>query len=147
MTEIAIFLTAIPLAVALAMLLNTLLDRRLAAVTHTLRRSTTSKLRGLLVLLALGSLATTPARAANSPGANPQACAEFECSLVADAERVEELWRRAPRGVVLVSQDSIPTSVTTGDGDEALDTSQVVVDGDRTSRPRPAHADSTSTRP
>ncbi len=104
MIRIAIFLTAIPLAAALAMAFNALLDRRLAAVRQTARHRTPLRLRGLLALLALTSI-TAPASAAIPAG---ETCAEIECSLSVEAERVEDLWKANPTRVVLVAQSRIP---------------------------------------
>lgn len=109
MTRIVLLLTAVPLAAVLALVLNTLLDRRLAASTAPARRAPRSarqRSRGAWIALALlGSGAAAPPLA----HASGDGCASIDCSLMVEAARVDRLWEPANEdGVVLVAQSRIP---------------------------------------
>lgn len=109
MTRIALFLTAVPLAAVLAHALNRLLDRRLAALQLAARRAPRSALRrGLSIALALAlSMSAAPLLAETGQ----PACTSIDCSLMADASRVNELWKRASNDrAVVVTRSRIPMS-------------------------------------
>ncbi len=113
MTRIVLLLTAVPLAAVLALVLNTLLDRRLAASTAPARRAPRSarqRSRGAWIALALlGSGAAAPPLAHASGEATGDGCASIDCSLSVEAALVDRLWEPAsPDGVVLVAQSRIP---------------------------------------
>ena len=107
MTRIVLILTAIPLAAVLALLLNTLLDRRLAAAEASLRRVTG---RGFSVALAAAlGLIAAPAFAAEPA----QDCKSIDCSLIVDAASVDRLWKPAAKDgdrVEVVAQSRIPVA-------------------------------------
>jgi hypothetical protein len=94
MTRIVLFLTAVPLAAILALVLNRLLERAALGIFAT----------ALLTL----SLATAAPVAATqeSPDAT---CDSFECSLAVDRAKLDELWTKSqPRKVKLLYQSRIP---------------------------------------
>ena len=111
MTRIALFLTAVPLALALATLLNLLLDRRLAAVARPdliARRRAALRNGRLLPLLAVALLSAAPALATQGEAGVTDDGASIESALRADAESVERLWSVSTGDVVLIAQEPIP---------------------------------------
>lgn len=131
MTRIAIFLTAIPLAAALAMLFNALLDRRVAALAKVVRRPSTPRLRGLLAFVVLTSMLTAPVLASQG---RETGCAEIECSLAVDADRVESLWTDRSTGIVLVSQSRIPVQIESEPEPASQESTEAVADELRAER-------------
>ncbi len=107
MTRIVLILTAIPLAAILALLLDTLLDRRPSAVRASVRRPTRPRSRGRLSIALALALGWT---AAALPAAQTD-CASIGCSLLVDAEKVDRLWSSpAEERAKVVAQSRIPVA-------------------------------------
>lgn len=109
-----LFLTAVPLAALLALLLNTLLDRRTLDRREWPAPSPEAKTNHLRSLAGLAAVATAllltpaPARATADPPKSSE-CTRIDCSLEADAEAVQRLWSSAPDDLdVIVAQSRIP---------------------------------------
>jgi len=115
MTRIVLFLTAVPIAAILALILNSLLER---ATERPQVSKTLAFLVSAVVLLGLG--ATAPATAHSGP--TDEVCATLECSLTVDKQALDELWSSSqPKRVKLLYQSRIPvTEETLRDSDESL---------------------------
>lgn len=135
MTGFLLFLTAVPLAAILALLLNTLLDRRTADGRDWLAPASQSKTYRLRSLAGLAAVATAlllaPALAsAQTERTEASDCTSLDCSLEADTEAVERLWSSAPGGLeVIVSQSRIPVRLDTLD--ETRDAGSSITADDR----------------
>ena len=109
MTRIVLFLTSIPLAAVLALALNTLLERRLAAVRLTRQSRLHGRRTHLWIAVLAVSLWVTPAFAEGPGRAEDRSCITASCALSIDSASVDALWDREPSGgVVLVAQSRIP---------------------------------------
>ncbi len=113
MTRIVLLLTAFPLAAVLGLLLNRLLDQRLAPRESPARTGRTRRLPGALSIAVALLVSGAAARAlADDSRAEPcESCGSIGCSLVVDAASVARLWERpSASGVVLVAQSRIPVA-------------------------------------
>lgn len=136
MTGFLLFLTAVPLAAILALLLNSLLDRRTAEERDWLdpaSQSKTYRLRSLAALAAVASallLVPAPASAQTDRADAASNCTNLDCSLEADREAVERLWSGAPDGLeVVVTQSTIP--IRFDSLDESSDATSSITADDR----------------
>ena len=123
MTRIVLFLTAVPLAAILALVLNKLLER--AAEPREITKS-------LVFLAFVSSLLISPF--ATPAAASTEApCHRIECSLEVDRQALDTLWQSSqPKKVKLLYQSRIPvTEEALRDSDSSL-----LVNGSGHHRPR-----------
>ncbi len=121
MTRIVLLLTAVPLAAVLALILNTLLDRRLAAIaTPRDRAAEPGGQRFRAVWLALALLAASAgAPALAHATSDARHCASIDCSLLVEAALVDRIWKPAPDvRVAIVAQSRIPVWFDAATGSE-----------------------------
>lgn len=125
MTKVVLFLTALPLAAILALILNALLER--ATERREVAKSLAFVVLGATILL-FGS-APADARASTSEGLP---CAKIECSLEVDRQQLDQLWNKhQPGKVKLLYQSRIPvTEQTLRENDSPL-----LVEGEGRRRP------------
>jgi hypothetical protein len=115
MTRIVLFLTAVPLAAILALVLNSLLER-------ATERPRVLKSFVFFVFVAALTMLGAASPAAARTEAPEQRCGSIECSLTIDKQQLDDLWSRLqPKKVRLLYQSRIPvTEETLRDTNDSL---------------------------